>query len=216
MARTAGNEGKPPASQQLAHAVIDVQPLEDPDNFDFATQAQDQLWLVSGIPLPSKGRLYVLDQFAGKPELVRLTFDHMVGSHAEIQGSAAIVRLHETSPTFFVRRSLWMSDDVSGSSQSASAQSSFCLVRLRVKADHRVAATSASIVDTVVKAVPGGDWFEIQPKEPLAPGEYGWMSVSNGQDMVKTKVYGFAVDMAAPENAGALTTRAETSLSDQN
>ena len=42
------------------------------------------------------------------------------------------------------------------------------------------------------------------PKEPLPPGEYGWMSLPNGQNTFGTVVYDFAIDAAAPENAGAV------------
>jgi hypothetical protein len=240
-AQAADNEDRPHLSHQTT-GVVDYKLPEDPEGVDLETNKGSQLWVVSGIPLPPTGRLYVLDNFAGKPELVRIKFENvMVNNHVvsnvlkteavpffykpketiEIKGPAAEVRLHETSPSFFVRRSLWSNDESSDASNAASIQSGFCLVRLQSKSDRRIAATLAfrqftghasrtdAIVETVVKPVPGGDWFEIQPKEPLAPGEYGWMSIPNGQNMFGLRVYDFAIDTAAPENAGALTSSAQ-------
>jgi hypothetical protein len=190
-----------------------------------------------GLSLPSTGRLYALDNFGGKAELVHLKYrtvelNNHSGSNllktqaapfiykpkktVEIKGASAEVRLHETSPVFFVRHNSWASEESEDGSQAASGPGSFSLMRLEVKSDRRVAATlaftqvtghasrSESIVDTVAEPIPGGDWYKIRPKEPLPPGEYGWMLLPNGQNTFGMAVYDFAIDTAAPENTGAV------------
>jgi hypothetical protein len=190
-----------------------------------------------GLSLPSTGRLYALDSFEGKAELVHLKYrtvelNNHSGSNllktqaapflykpkktVEIKGSSADVRLHEASPIFFVRHNSWAGEESADVSQPASGAGVLSLMRLEVKADRRVAATlaftqvtghasrSESIVATVEEPIPGGDWYKISPKEPLPPGEYGWMALPNGQNTFGTVVYDFAIDTAAPENAGAL------------
>jgi hypothetical protein len=212
-----------------------------------ANQRNSQLWLVSGIALPEKGRLYALDQFAGKPELVRLRFqDGLIRSaHAprpckttvvfsscepaieiRIEGSAAAVRLHETSPAFFVRRKTW-ADDEAGSPRARVPLRVLVLVRLDVKSDHRAPTKTVfrqfqgpvleanSIVDTLQKEVPGGGWYEVQPREPLLPGEYALLLSPDEVSKSATVVYDFAIDTAAPENPGALTPDLDTPPSGQ-
>jgi hypothetical protein len=124
--------------------------------------------------------------------------------------------LHEASPVFFVRHNSWASEESEDGSQPASAPVSLSLMRLDVKSDRRVAATlaftqltghasrSESIVDTVDEPIAAGAWYKMRPKEPLPPGEYGWMSLPNGQNTFGTVVYDFAIDAAAPQNAGAV------------
>jgi hypothetical protein len=200
-----------------------------------------------GLSLPSTGRLYALDNFGGKPELVHLKYKTVeLNNHAgsnllktqaapflykpkktvEIKGSSAEVRLHETSPVFFVRRNSWANEESEDASPPASSPGALSLMRLDVKPDRRVAATlaftqvtghasrSESVVDTVEEPIPGADWLKIRPKEPLPPGEYGWMSLPSGQNTFGTVVYDFAIDTAAPENAGALAASAKAASSD--
>jgi hypothetical protein len=200
-----------------------------------------------GLSLPSTGRLYALDNFGGRPELVHLKYKTVeLNNHAgsnllkaqaapflykpkktvEVKGSSAEVRLHEASPIFFVRHNSWASDESEDASRPASGPGSLSLMRLDVKSDRRVAVTlaftqvtghasrSESIVDTVEEPIPGGAWYKIRPKEPLPPGEYGWMSLPNGQNTFGTVVYDFAIDIAAPENAGALAAYPKGSSTD--
>lgn len=190
-----------------------------------------------GLSLPSTGRIYALDEFAGKAELVHLKYRTVeLNNHAgsnllktqaapffykpkktvEIEGASAQIRLHAPSPVFFVRRNSWASEESEDGPNPGSGPGSLSLMRLDVKSDRRVAATiaftqvtghaarSESIIETVDEPIPGGDWYKIKPKEPLPPGEYGWMSLPNGQNTFGTVVYDFAIDAAAPENAGAV------------
>jgi hypothetical protein len=190
-----------------------------------------------GIHLPSTGRLYALDNLAGKPELVHLKYgtvdiNNHTGSNIlktqaapfiykpkktlEIKGASAGVRLHQTSPVFFVRRSSWGSEESEAESHPASGPGSLSLVRLEVKSDRRVAATIAftqvtgnasrsnAVVETLSEQIPGADWYKVTPKGALPPGEYGWMTLPNGQNTFGAVIYDFAIDAAAPENTGAM------------
>jgi hypothetical protein len=200
-----------------------------------------------GLSLPSTGRLYALDEFGGKAELVHLKYRTVeLNNHAgsnllktqaapffykpkktvEIEGASAEVRLHETSPVFFVRHNSWASEESEDGPKPGSGPGSLSLMRLDVKSNRRVAATiaftqvtghaarSESIVDTVDEPIPGGDWYKMRPKKPLPPGEYGWMSLPNGQNTFGTVVYDFAIDAAAPENAGAVVAEQPASSTD--
>ncbi len=202
-----------------------------------AEQSSSEPLVAPGLSLPSAGRLYALDNFGGKAELVHLKYktvelNNHTGSNmlktqaapfiykpkktVEIEGASAEVRLHEASPVFFVRHNSWASEESEDQTQPESGPGSLSLIRLVVKSDRRVAATfaftqvtghasrSESMVDTVEEPIPGGDWYKVRPKEPLPPGEYGWMSLPNGQNQFGTVVYDFAIDAAAPDNAGAV------------
>ena len=117
-----------------------------------------------GLKLPSVGRLYALDNFAGKPELVHLKYTRVdLNNHSgsnflkmqaapfiykvkhtlEIKGTAAAVRLHDASPVFFVRRSSVGDEESEDGSQPADGPDHLFLIRLEVKSDRRVAVTIA-------------------------------------------------------------------------
>ena len=195
-----------------------------------------------GLALPSAGRIYALDNFAGKPELVHLKYRTVdLNNHAgsnilktqaapfiykakktvEIEGSSAEVRLHEGSPVFFIRRNSWGNEESEDASQPSSGLDTFSLLRLEVKSGRRVAATIAftqvtghasrsdSVLETIREQIPGTDWYKLTPKEALTPGEYGWMALPKGQNTFGTAIYDFAIDGAAPENAGVVTAETE-------
>ncbi|HEV2273632.1 MAG TPA: hypothetical protein VGR96_05670 [Acidobacteriaceae bacterium] len=201
------------------------------------TPASSGVEAAPGLPLPSVGRLWALDSYSGKPELVRLKYravelDNHTGSNLwktqaapffykpkktlDVKGKSAEVRLHDASPVFFLRSESWADSESADGTVSSFDWSALSLVRLQVKSDRRIAATIAftqvtaspsrsdSAVETVKEKIPGTDWYKVSPKQPLAPGEYGWMALPNRQDTFGVTLYDFAIDGTAPENAGAV------------
>jgi hypothetical protein len=190
-----------------------------------------------GLHLPSTGRIWALDSFSGKPELLHVKYrkidlnthtgSNMLKTQAapflykpkqtlEINGASAELRLHEASPIFFVRRVAWADQESADEAQTAANADTLSLLRLEVKSDHRVAATIAftqvtshasrsdSAIETVIEQIPGTDWYKLSPKQPLTPGEYGLMTLPKRQNTFGLVIYDFAIDAAAPENAGAV------------
>jgi hypothetical protein len=117
-----------------------------------------------GLHLPSTGRLWALDSFQAKQELVhakyaQIDLNNHTGSNIlkteaapflykpkktlEIKGSSAQMRLHAASPVFFVRRISWDGDESENESQSVYDPNALSLIRLQVKPDRRIAATVA-------------------------------------------------------------------------
>jgi hypothetical protein len=247
LAQTAGVANDRPHLGHQTDKVTEYGLPNDTDTVVPAEHSSSGPLVAPGLALPSTGRLYALDEFAGKAELVHLKYrtvelNNHSGSNllktqappffyklkktVEIEGASAEVRLHEASPVFFVRHNSWASEESEDGSKPASGPGSLSLMRLDVKSGRRVAATiaftqvtghasrSESIVDTIDEPIPGGDWYKVRPKEPLPPGEYGWMSLPNGQNTFGTVVYDFAIDAAAPENAGAVVADRAASSTD--
>ena len=130
-----------------------------------------------GLHLPNRGRVWALDTFAGKPELIHIQYstvelNNHTGSNLlkvqaapliykpkktiELKGPASAVKIHSTLPTIFVR-GLGVSgdrDDFERTSGSIPLGVHLVLVKLDVRSDRRVAATVefTQITSTAVRS----------------------------------------------------------------
>jgi hypothetical protein len=198
--------------------------------------------VIPGLHLPATGRLWALDKFAGKQELVHLQYEQIdLKNHSgsnflkaqaapffykpkktlEIKGSAARIRLHDNSPTFFVRRISGDGEESQNASQSSYDPNALSLIRLQVQSDRRVVAAIAftqitgkasrsdSAIGVVGEQIPGTNWYMLRPNQPIPPGEYGLMVLPQAQNEFATIIYDFAIDPKAAENTGAIATDPE-------
>jgi len=179
-----------------------------------------------GLRVPSGGRPYALDVFAGNSELVPMhsstvqTNNHngsnVAGSlfagpfyktrfTTELQGTTAKSVLHSPSPTFYIH--LQPANDDDGESPIAG----WAIVHATVAKDHRLLTTvkftqftghakrDDSQVDVTLVTLSNG-WISLTPKDPLSIGEYALLPVMRQTNAYSTSVYDFKVDPEA-ENA---------------
>lgn len=118
--------------------------------------------VVPGLPLPSKGRIWALDRFEGKWQLVHLKYvstdvNNHTGSNllkgtampfvfkqkktVEIHGAAASVRLHDTQPSIYFRGLNAGDEDASSDAADAMTRSVYTLIKLRSQSDKRLLST---------------------------------------------------------------------------
>ena len=154
--------------------------------------SSDDISVADGLQLPTYGHVWALDTWKGLHELIRLRppdttgdesgFSLKVRRNIDFKGEAAVVRLHDASPAFFVR----------GVSGSDAGRSDVVAVRLNMEGQHRVApkdtlsllkqqakrqtaqggAPSAGIVEIKQQRVGATDWYQLSLPHALAPGEY--------------------------------------------
>lgn len=237
-----GDENRPHLNHQTAK-LPDEKPLAPDDSILVPSSAEHTTLLVApGLYLPTTGRVWALDEFEGKPELVHVKYSQVgVDNHnasnilkseaapliykpkktIEIKGAASTVRLHDPSPTLFLRG--LAEDQAESESNDSGGQSTLTLIRLESKGDRRVAATiaftqittkaarSQDTIDVITERLPGTNWWNIKPKQPLPPGEYGLMQLPKGQYLFGSVVYDFAIDLTAPEMKGSIKAGAELS-----
>lgn len=186
-----------------------------------------------GLPLPNYGNFWALDLFDGKPELVHLRYSNVTyKTHSAsnffkaqvepfiakmkatvvIQGRAATVRLHNTTPVFYVRGMFGDQADAPADAGSGPTSSQLALIRLKVKKHERVASTmdftqvtgtahrSQNTVPFSFERLPGTDWYKVTPSQPLSPGEYAFMPLFQGQNLFSPTAFDFAIDPKAPQN----------------
>jgi hypothetical protein len=117
-----------------------------------------------GLMLPATGRVWALDIFEGKPDLIRLMYlptstdRHAVSNFAkanlapfiakmkttvEIRGATASARLHEPMPAIFVRCSQRDDEDAALDPSTAETYTELVLVKLEVHGDKRLVSTMA-------------------------------------------------------------------------
>lgn len=187
-----------------------------------------------GLALPGTGRVWALDTFEAKPQLVHLMyFQTTIDRHAasnfakvnlapfiakakmtvELRGTKAAVRLHELTPTIFIRCTPADTEDAALDPTAADTHTELAIVKLEVHGDKRLvntlaftqvtgrASRSESSVEIVRAQIADSQWQKITPKNPLAPGEYGLVALPQGQNLVPTRVFDFAIDPPAAQNS---------------
>lgn len=230
----------------LKHQTGKIESYGVPDHDETITAAPssaNKLLVSPNLHLPNRGTIWALDHFGTTPELVHLKYrgvyvDQHSGSNfwkaeaapfvykpkkgVELKGNAAIVRLHDTSPVFYVRGLIQDESEFEGSASAAESRSIFSLVRLEVRSDRRVvtkiaftqvtgkASKSQDVIDIVTHRIPGSDWYSVSPKAPLAPGEYGFTRLPKGQSFFDVNIYDFAIDPAAAENSSVMRSDADS------
>jgi hypothetical protein len=194
-----------------------------------------QTEVAPGLALPSAGHVWALDTFAGQPQLVPLKYtmveanNHLASNTVkaslapflykpkatwEIQGPAALVRLHDATPAiFFV--TVYGSEDAADPT-AAAKWGNFALVRLRVSDGKRVVSTTAFTqytakakrseeqVEAVIQKVGNRGWYKILPQQPLLPGEYAFVRLPKQATMLGANIFDFAIDPEAPQNANVI------------
>jgi hypothetical protein len=186
-----------------------------------------------GLTLPNAGHVWALDKFVGQPQLVQMKYTIVdLNNHAasnvvktnlapfvykpkvtwELQDSAAVVRLHDATPTVFFL-SVYDSEDAA---DPGAKWGNLAMVRLQVRDDRRVVGTTAFMqltakakrseerIETVTEKVGNSGWYKIFPKQPLSPGEYAFVRLPKQANLLGANIFDFAIDPGAPQNRNAV------------
>jgi hypothetical protein len=182
--------------------------------------SSDDISVADGLQLPTYGHVWVLDTWKGLHELVRLrppdntaddsNFSLKLKHSIEFKREAAIVRVHDTSPQFFLR----------GVSGSDNGRSDLVAVRLTVDGQRRViakdvqlqlkqqakhaGAATADIIEIKQQRVGSTDWYRLTAKQSFPTGEYALIPLPGSPGFAEGEVFDFAIDSEAPENADPL------------
>jgi hypothetical protein len=179
--------------------------------------SSDDISVADGLQLPTYGHVWVLDSWKGLHELVRLrppdnmadgpSFSLKARHAIEFKNEAAIVRVHDVSPSFFVR----------GVTGNDPTRSDLVAVRLVIDGQRRVpsrdalsllkqpakrqGAKSPDILEISQQRVGTTDWYRLSLHQPLAPGEYALIPLPGAPGFAEGEMFDFAIDPNAPENA---------------
>ena len=149
--------------------------------------SSDDISVAEGLQLPTYGHIWALDTWKGVRELVRLKppdttaepgFSFKLHHNIEFKGEAALVRVHDTAPLFFLR----------GVSGSDNGRSDLVVIRLNIEGERREASKDAmaqlkqqakhadaqypDVIGIQQQRVGTTDWYRLSPRQVLAPGEY--------------------------------------------
>jgi len=189
--------------------------------------SSDDISVAEGLQLPTYGHIWALDTWKGMRELVRLrppettlsdepVFSLKLRRTIEFKGEAALVRMHDTAPLFFLR-------GVSGS-DSGGGRSDLAIVRLTVTSQRRSATKDAmaqlklqgkqqgkqqdsqspDVIGLKQQRIGTTDWYRLSPEQVLTPGEYALVPLPSSPGFATGEIFDFAVDPQAPENSDPL------------
>jgi hypothetical protein len=182
--------------------------------------SSDDISVADGLQLPTYGHVWVLDTWKGLHELVRLRppdntaddsgFSLKLKRSVEFKGEAAVVRVHDVSPQFFLR----------GVSGSDNGRSDLVAVRLNLEGQRRVVskdsqlqlkqqakhagAATPDVIEIKQQRVGSTDWYRLSARQSLAPGEYALIPLPGSPGFAEDEIFDFAIDPASPENADPL------------
>jgi hypothetical protein len=181
--------------------------------------SSDDISVAEGLQLPTYGHIWALDTWKGVRELVRLKPPDTTGEPGfslklrhtiEFKGEAALVRVHDTAPLFFLR----------GVSGSDNGRSDLVVVRLNIEGQRREASKDAmtqlkqqakhadaqypDLIGLKQQRVGTTDWYRLSPRQVLAPGEYALVPLPDSPGFAEGEVFDFAMDPEAPENSDPL------------
>jgi hypothetical protein len=182
--------------------------------------SSDDISVADGLQLPTYGHIWVLDTWKGLHELVRLRppnntaddtgFSLKLKKSVEFKREAAIVRVHDTSPQFFLR----------GVSGSDNGRSDLVAVRLTVDGQRRVISkdaqlqlkqqakhagvATADVIEIKQQRVGSTDWYRLTAKQSFPTGEYALIPLPGSPGFAEGEIFDFAIDSEAPENADPL------------
>src|SRR6266849_1665628 len=119
-----------------------------------------QLEVAPGIPLPTKGMVWILDHAENQPRLARIYLNDIhfnnhraenvvraqlvvlkMGSTVELLGTAAKVRVNSHTPVIFVHKTEEEEEESQSGAYAKGVQAHYVLLCLRVAGDHRVIST---------------------------------------------------------------------------
>lgn len=183
--------------------------------------SSDDISVAEGLQLPTYGHVWALDTWKGMRELVRLRppdttdepgFSLKLRRTIEFKGEAALVRMHDTAPLFFLR-------GVSGG-DSSDARSDLAIIRLTVTGQRRSATKDAmaqlklqgkqqdsqspDVIGLKQQRIGTTDWYRLSPQQVLTPGEYALVPLPSSPGFATGELFDFAVDPQAPENSDPL------------
>jgi hypothetical protein len=182
--------------------------------------SSDDISVADGLQLPTYGHVWVLDTWKGLHELVRLRppdntaddsgFSLKLKHSIEFKREAAIVRVHDTAPQFFLR----------GVSGSDNGRSDLVAVRLTVDGQRRViskdvqlqlkqqskhaGAATPDVIEIKQQRVGSTDWYRLTAKQAFATGEYALIPLPGSPGFAEGEIFDFAIDSEAPENPDPL------------
>jgi hypothetical protein len=183
--------------------------------------SSDDISVAEGLQLPTYGHVWALDTWKGMRELVRLRppdttdepgFSLKLRRTIEFKGEAALVRMHDTAPLFFLR-------GVSGG-DSSDARSDLAIIRLTVTGQRRSATKDAmaqlklqgkqqdsqspDVIGLKQQRIGTTDWYRLSPQQVLTPGEYALVPLPSSPGFADGEIFDFAIDPEAPENSDPL------------
>ena len=181
--------------------------------------SSDDISVAEGLQLPTYGHVWALDTWKGVPELIRLrppnpsqdsSFSLKARRPMEFKGEAAMVRVHDAAPEFFLR----------GVSGSDDGRSDLVLVHLNVESQRRAVTKEAiaqlkqqekhkdgsypDLIGIKQQRVGATDWYRLSPQQALVPGEYALIPLPSSPGFADGEVFDFAIDPQAPENSDPL------------
>ena len=182
--------------------------------------SSDDISVAEGLQLPTYGHVWALDTWKGMRELVRLRppdttaeepgFSLKLRHTIEFKGEAAMVRVHDPAPLFFLR----------GVSGNDDGRSDLVVVRLNIEGQRREVTKDAmaqlkqqakhadaqypDVIGIKQQRVGTTDWYRLSPRQVLAPGEYALIPLPSSPGFAEGEVFDFAIDPEAPENSDPL------------
>jgi hypothetical protein len=181
--------------------------------------SSDDISVADGLQLPTYGHIWALDTWKGVRELVRLRppdtgddpgFSLKLHRSIEFKGEAALVRVHDAAPQFFLR----------GVSGSDDGRSDLVVVRLSIEGPRRAVTKDAmaqlkqqakhedsdfpDVIGIRQQRVGSTDWYRLSPQKTLVPGEYALVPRPSSPGFADGEIFDFAIDPEAPENSDPL------------
>jgi hypothetical protein len=182
--------------------------------------SSDDISVAEGLQLPTYGHVWALDTWKGVRELVRLRPPDTTGDEPsfvikprhviEFKGEAALVRVHDPAPLFFLR----------GVSGSDNGRSDMVVVRVNIEGGKREVTKDAmaqlkqqakhedgqypDLISIKQQRVGSTDWYRLSPLQVLVPGEYALVPRPSSPGFADGEVFDFAIDPHAPENSDPL------------
>jgi hypothetical protein len=182
--------------------------------------SSDDISVADGLQLPTFGHVWALDTWKGMHELVRLrppnstsdepVFGVKMRRSLEFKGEAAIVRVHDAAPLFFLR----------GVSGADNGRSDLVVVRLSLEGQRREVSKDAlaqikeqakhadaqypALIRMKQQRVGTTDWYRLTPQQALSTGEYALIPLPASPGFADGEVFDFAIDPDAPENSDPL------------
>lgn len=182
--------------------------------------SSDDISVADGLQLPTYGHVWALDTWKGLHELVRLippdtTADESglslkIRHTIEFKGEAAMVRVHDPAPLFFLR----------GVSGNDHARSDLVAVRLNIEGERREVtkegmvqlkqrakhddAQCPDVISFKQERLGTTDWYRLTPLKTLSRGEYALVPLPSSPGFAEGEIFDFAIDPQAPENSNPL------------
>lgn len=200
----------------LSYSVPGVSHAQGPSQEGVSS---DDISVADGLQLPTYGHIWALDTWKGLHELVRLRppatsddpgFSLKLRHTIEFKGEAAMVRVHDTSPLFFLR----------GVSGSDNGRSDLVVVRLSLEGERRAVTKNAmeqlkqeaknangqypDVIGLKQQRVGATDWYRLSLHQTLNPGEYALVPLPSSPGFAEGEIFDFAIDPQAPENSDPL------------